>query len=429
MRGAALTLAVLAALGLGGPALAPARASAAPNPTEDIPMGALSPECSLAPLGNGCEEALIAELDSARAATGLGPYLLPTSFVSLAPDRQLLILTDLDRVAYGLAPVPGLDAELDWSAVEGADEDSDPLPPGELSPGGAVEGYASDWAGGFVNVLQAYYDWMYDDGYPSANEDCTSPDEAGCWGHRQNVLVTFPESEGSLSLGAAAGADGDGQPSYALVIAHTSQAGDYYYTWAEAQEAGAGQVPQANPSDGELEIAAAPLGLAGGESEIAPGCAARCLLAQEPSSSLPAPALASTGAHIAASLAGQLVPPPSATTLTALLRGGSYHLRFRSISAGVVSIRWYGRPASVDRPTSATIASATRRRSLLLAQGSVRFASAGRRTVRLQLTPLGRHVLQRGTPVRLTALGTFTPAGARPVSARRSFTLGAVPDH
>ena len=80
--------------------------------------------------------ALVQELDRARAAMGLGPYLLPAGFTALSPDRQLLVLTDLDRVAYGIAPVPGLNAELGASATEGAWGDYDPLPSGALSPGG-----------------------------------------------------------------------------------------------------------------------------------------------------------------------------------------------------------------------------------------------------------------------------------------------------
>ncbi len=114
-------------------------------------------------------------LDSARRQLGLGPYDLPSNFTSLAPARQLLVLTNLDRLAYGLAPVAGLNAELDESALEGVEQLSDPLPPVELLPGNAVWGFTSNWAGNFPNAPAAYYDWMYDDGYGSANAACTSP--------------------------------------------------------------------------------------------------------------------------------------------------------------------------------------------------------------------------------------------------------------
>jgi|GEM_PF-1978226 len=420
MRRAALALTVLAALGLGGSSLIPARAWAfSPNPSENITLRALPAECSATPLAAGCENAVIQELDRARAAMGLGPYLLPAGFTALSADRQLLVLTDLDRVAYGLAPVPGLNAELSSSAAEGASGDYDPLPAGELSPGGAVQGFASNWAGGFANVLEAYFEWMYDDGYPSANRDCASAGAPGCWGHRENVLTSLSkESGGSLSLGAAAGTDGEGQAGYTLLIALTPQASDYYYSWAEAQAAGAGreEVQPSLPSV-ELETPQTPLPADGGL--IPAGCSELCpdTLDSEAPARLPA---ASDGAHsaqIAASIAGQLVPPPQATTIAALLRRGSCPIRFKSLTAGVVSIRWYETPRDVGD------AAARPAQRLLLAAGRVRFAGPRRLTVEVALTPLGRRALARRAPLQLTALGTFTPAGSKPVSAARSFTL------
>ncbi len=419
MRRAALALTVLVTLGLGGPSLVPARAwASAPNPSENITLQALPSECSATPLAAGCENAVIQELDRARAAMGLGPYLLPTGFTALSPDRQLLALADLDRVAYGLAPVPGLNAQLSSSAAEGAKGDYDPMPAGELSPGGAVEGFASNWAGGFANVLEAYFEWMYDDGYPSANRDCASAGAPGCWGHRQNVLASLSsEAGGSLSLGAAAGADGEGQAGYTLLIALTPQASDYYYIWAEAQAAGAGR-EEAQPSlpSVALETPRTPLPAGGGV--LAAGCSEQC--PETPDSEAPtrSPTVAG-GAHsaqIAASIAGQLVPPPQATTFAALLHRGSCPIRFKSLSAGVVSIRWYGTPPDVGDAAAPA-------QRLLLAAGRVRFAGPRRLTVEVALTALGRRALARRAPLRLTALGTFTPAGSEPVSAARRFTL------
>jgi hypothetical protein len=419
MRWVARTRKLLATLGFGVLTLVPAGASAdAPNPPENIPLGALPPECAQAPRDGTCENAIIQELDGARAITGLGPYLLPGDFTALAPDRQLLILTDLDRLAYGLTPVPGLDAELDSSTAEGVDGDFDPLPPAELSPGGAVESYAANWAGGFSNVLEAYYEWMYDDGYPSANRDCTSPGASGCWGHRLNVIGSFPaQSEGSLSLGASAGVDTGGQPSYTLLITLTPQAGSYYYSWAEAQAEGAGREEAQFGSPGDQpEIAATTLGVPTDGSLLSADCATQCpgTLDSEATSGSPAGA---HSAQLAASLAGQLVPSPHAAKLPVLLRTGACPLNFKSPSAGVVSIRWYGARRSSDA------AAASGARPLLLAAGRMRFASPSTRTVEVQLTALGRRTLRHGAPLRLTAVGTFTRAGARSVSARRSFSL------
>jgi hypothetical protein len=420
MRRAALALTVLVTLGLGGPSLVPARAwASAPNPSENITLRALPSECSTTPLAAGCENALVQELDRARAALGLGPYLLPAGFAALSPDRQLLILTDLDRVAYGLAPVPGLNAQLSSSAAEGARGDYDPLPAGELSPGGAVEGFASNWAGGFANVLEAYFEWMYDDGYPGANRDCASAGAPGCWGHRQNVLASLSsEAGGSLSLGAAAGADGEGQAGYTLLIALTPQASDYYYSWAEAQTAGAGR-EEAQPSLPSVALETPQTPLPAGGGLVPAGCSEECpeTLDSEAPTRSPTVAGGAHSAQIAASIAGQLVPPPQATTVTALLRRGSCPIRFKSLTAGVVSIRWYGTPRDVGD------AAARPAQRLLLAAGRVRFAGPRRLTVEVALTRLGRRALARRAALRLTALGTFTPAGSEPVSAARSFTL------
>lgn len=419
MRRAALALTVLVTLGLGGPSLVPARAwASAPNPSENITLRALPSECSATPLAAGCENAVIQELDRARAAMGLGPYLLPTGFTALSPDRQLLALADLDRVAYGLAPVPGLNAQLSSSAAEGARGDYDPMPAGELSPGGAVEGFASNWAGGFANVLEAYFEWMYDDGYPSANRDCANAGAPGCWGHRQNVLASLSsESGGSLSLGAAAGADGEGQAGYTLLIALTPQASDYYYSWAEAQAAGAGR-EEAQPSLPSVALETPQMPLPAGGGLVPAGCSEQCpeTLDSEAPARPPTVAGGAHSAQIAASIAGQLVPPPQATTFAALLRRGSCPIRFKSLAAGVVSIRWYGTPRDVGDAAAPA-------QRLLLAAGRVRFAGPRRLTVEVALTALGRRALARRAPLRLTALGTFTPAGSEPVSAARRFTL------
>jgi hypothetical protein len=422
MRRAARTLTVLATLAWGGLAALPAAAVAAPNPSENLPLQALPAECSLAPLAEPCENALIQELDRARMAIGLGPYLLPTGFATFPPDRQLLILADLDRAAYGLPLVPGLNAELTASAAEAARGDYDPQPPGELSQGGSLKGFASNWAGGFVNVLAAYYEWMYDDGYPSANRECPSAGAPGCWGHRENVLETFPvESEGSLSLGAAAGTDEAGQPSYTLLLAFTSQAGAYYYTWAEAQAAGAGVEPlQPSAPEAPPEIVATTLGTPTVGDGLAAGCLMRCaslIAAEEAAGPAGAGAGGGEGVHVAASLAGQLVPPPRAALLPVLLRTGACPLHFKSPSAGFVSIRWYG------TPRRARAGAAGRARPVLLAAGGARFQSPSVRTVKVRLTALGLRILRRHRHLTLTALGTFTPAGSRPVSAKRSFTL------
>jgi hypothetical protein len=38
---------------------------------------------------------------------------------------------------------------------------------------------------------------MYDDGPDSPNIDCTSAGAPGCWGHRDNILASWPGASGA----------------------------------------------------------------------------------------------------------------------------------------------------------------------------------------------------------------------------------------
>jgi hypothetical protein len=219
-------------------ALAAAAAAAPADPAANIPLGRLPRSCESAPRGAGCENASIHALDAARAKLGLGPYLLPADFVALVPARQWLVLSNLDRTAYGLRPVGGLAQPLDVVATQGALTRSDPDPLALLRSlhNQSTLGFASNWAGGQPNALIAYYGWMYDDGYGGPNIDCSTPSAAGCWGHRHDIL-SFAQG-GALAMGAAAISRSD---SYALTIVDTErQAWPYRYTWAQARRDGAG---------------------------------------------------------------------------------------------------------------------------------------------------------------------------------------------
>jgi hypothetical protein len=221
--------------------LAGAAASAAtpPDPVADIPLGLFPHACASAPTGGVCENAAIARLDVGRSALGLGRYRLPRDFVRLAPPRQMLILANLDRIAYLLQPIAGLSLALDAIAKHGARARQDPNPSSALSAlqGQQRIGFASNWAGGAPNAPVAYFEWMYDDGYGSGNIDCRSRSSPGCWGHRHSVLAFA--SGPTLTMGAAAVT---GEQSYTLTVVQTSTpAWPYSYTWAQAVADGAGR--------------------------------------------------------------------------------------------------------------------------------------------------------------------------------------------
>jgi len=223
---------------ISGSAAEPASAGAWPaDPPANIQSGGLPQACYYRPVSAACELPIIGYLDAARQAVGFPPYELPPGFVTLAPDRQLFILVNLDRRAYSLPLVSGLSPELDASAGAGAAVEQDPVAP---SPYRAV--WSSMWAAGLVNALDAYYQWAYLDGFPSLNIDCGEPAAVGCWVHRHGILFEFQPSV-KLTMGAAVGTDRSGQPVVGLLIAATRRgtgpAEDY--TWAAAQADGAGR--------------------------------------------------------------------------------------------------------------------------------------------------------------------------------------------
>jgi hypothetical protein len=223
-HGAVLGAAVLAAS-------AATASAAAPNPSANMPLA--TPASCSAPSSSACENAVVAGLNGARAALGLSAYTLPADFDSLAPDEQIFILSDSDRVAYGLPPVGGLSATLNAAAQAGVADDSDPDPQPDLPANLGDYGFGSNWAGGYANALLAYYGWMYDDGVGGPNLDCQSAADPGCWGHREDVLA-FPDP-GSLVMGAAAGTDAHGQPGYAMTIVWSADSWTTLsYTWIQA---------------------------------------------------------------------------------------------------------------------------------------------------------------------------------------------------
>jgi hypothetical protein len=149
--------------------------------------------CATNRYGVGCEQTEIQAIDTARAAEGIKPLRLPADYNKLSPVEQLLVVTNAERVDRGLPGFAGLSEQLDRLAQPGAATYRDPtgLPD-------AIWG--SNWAGGETSVLQADYDWMYNDGLHSANIDCVTASDAGCWGHRHNILGDYgPEP----AMGAA----------------------------------------------------------------------------------------------------------------------------------------------------------------------------------------------------------------------------------
>ena len=128
-----------------------------------------------------CDQASLADIDSALAGEGYGPLALPSNYSSLSAVAQLVAVANAERAVRGLPQMPE-NSNLDSMAYNGARSNSDPTGPSGYS-------WGSNLAMGYPTPLSADYVWMYDDGANSPNIDCQSAGDSGCWGHRHNVLI------------------------------------------------------------------------------------------------------------------------------------------------------------------------------------------------------------------------------------------------
>jgi hypothetical protein len=238
-----------------------------------------------------CEQAELAAIDNARAKEGIGPMYLPSNYNSLSGDEQLLVVIDLERVGRGLPPLAGIVASLDSVAQAGTQVSGQPAGTfadpafrvgasvgagnafayrchstggGSYACDGSGNPGASIAAGGQINVLDADYGWMYDDGYGGANTDCNTPQAAGCWGHRDNILGSYPTHTQFISATWGASPStvtrrpalpvmgaGSLQPTgsgprgnwTAIFASVTGTAPAFVYTLQQALAAGAGNAP------------------------------------------------------------------------------------------------------------------------------------------------------------------------------------------
>jgi len=164
------------------------------DPPANIPRTPAIEQACASGSAEVCQGAVVQAIDEARASEDVGPLVLPSYFDSLSVAEQILVLADLERVDRGLPGFAGLSSSLDALAYQGADSNNDPNGP-------SGQTWGSNWAGGEASALLADFDWMYDDGYGSPNEDCTNSTASGCWDHRHNILGDYGPHP---SMGAAA---------------------------------------------------------------------------------------------------------------------------------------------------------------------------------------------------------------------------------
>lgn len=127
---------------------------------------------------------------------------------------------------------------------------------------------------------------------------------------------------------------------------------------------------------------------------------------------------APTVAQIKAVLLSQLTPKGKAAKIAALLKKTSYTLPFRALTAGRALIDWYflpkGAHVSKKRPKP---------KPVLFAEGKRSFAAPGTLPITVKLTAKGKKLIKHASSLKLTAKGSFTPVGARTITATKSFSL------
>ena len=176
----------------------------------------------------GCVNATLAAIANGRASEGLPAMALPGNWYQLSATEQLYVATNLERTDRGLAPLVAMASALDQAADQGAAQNTDPTSPA----GFPASQWGSNWAGAVGNPLEAIYFWMYDDGLGSSNIDCTSTDQSGCWGHRQNVLLGLSCQMCVMGTGFRPTAY-QGDPSWAEILVDSSGQPAVDFTWAQ----------------------------------------------------------------------------------------------------------------------------------------------------------------------------------------------------
>jgi hypothetical protein len=184
-----------------------------------------NPAANRAPSGSS---PLVA-IDDARASEGVGPIpIAESTFDALPVTEQIFVIVNLERTGRGLPAFEAMTSQLDSFAQAGANGGADPNYPPALTGGGTIIAGGGIWAGGSASALVADFAWMYEDGWGGSvqatpNSNCTSANAPGCWGHRDDILATYPMCPGqvpTLVMGSAYSPNGfTGGSQAALLIA------------------------------------------------------------------------------------------------------------------------------------------------------------------------------------------------------------------
>jgi alpha-tubulin suppressor-like RCC1 family protein len=126
-------------------------------------------------------------------------------------------------------------------------------------------------------------------------------------------------------------------------------------------------------------------------------------------------AVKATRAQIAASLRLQLTPTGSAARLSRLAKQRSYSHLFNALTAGKLIVNWYFLPkgAHISRKV----------KPVLFASGQLLFKGHEGKQLTVRLTKQGRALIGHRASLKLSAKGSFTPIGEKPLVALATFKL------
>jgi hypothetical protein len=230
-----------AAPSLGAPQL-PQAATSTPSHLHNRPP---SPDffdvCATKGYNNaGCIREVLAAIDHARSHEHMKKtrVVLPRNYTKLTVAEQTFVITNLERVDRGLRPFRGLSAALDHVAKLAAGLRLDATLVATLLRTLHIASYGSNWASDY-GPLSADYNWMYNDGYSAKhgiNLACLGPGDAGCWGHRHNILWHYSQS---LLIAGAGTAKPAGSSIAAIYSGASGAAPRFDYTWKQALHHGA----------------------------------------------------------------------------------------------------------------------------------------------------------------------------------------------
>ena len=176
-----------------------------------------------------CLHLLMSAINAAQRAEHLQPLVLPSNFRSLSVPQQLFVLTNLERLSRGVPAIVGLSPYLDRAAMASARQAVDPpinafYGPVQVLPlGGGVYAAGGVWFGNMVDSAAAMFGWMYDDGWGgslqnTSNEECHSPSDLDCWGHRNELLGS---TTGPACADCVAGAGFASPAQHGMTVSYT----------------------------------------------------------------------------------------------------------------------------------------------------------------------------------------------------------------